>query len=324
MTDALLDIIGGMNLTGGIFLDAELTAPWCITAKVGPEDCSPHVPPPHHIIGYHYVSAGRVLLQVEGQPPAEAVTGDIIVLPRNDEHTLGSAAGVRPVCADGLIQPSPDGGLPRIVHGGGGEATRILCGFLGGDRQCEAVTGFLPPVLILNVAGGASGTWIESSLKFAADQLSSGSAQSTAVVAKLAGLLFLEAVRRHLTSLPAEQSEWTAGLGDAVVGRALALLHRRPDRRWTTEDLAREVGLSRSALGQRFTRLMGEPPMRYLASLRLQAAARRLATSHDAISRIAFESGYESEAAFNRAFKRELGMAPAAWRRQQAMAARAG
>jgi AraC-like DNA-binding protein len=316
--DALLDIVGTLNLSGGIFLDAEFTAPWCISAKVGPEDCSPFVPQPHSIIAYHYVSGGKLVLQVEGRPPMEAEAGDIIVLPRNDDHTLGSAAGLRAVGADTLIQPAADGGLPRIVHGGGGEPTRILCGFLGGDRQCELISGLLPPVMKLNVADGASGKWIESSLRFAADELSAGPGRSTAVVAKLAGLLFMEAVRHHLASLPPDQVRWAAGLRDPVVGRAVALLHSRPERRWTTEDLAREVGLSRSALAQRFTKLVGEPPMRYLASARLHAAARRLTESRDAVARIAFEAGYESEAAFNRAFKRQLGLAPAAWRRQQA------
>ena len=315
--DALLDIVGALKLSGGIFLDAEFTAPWCITARVGPEDCSPFAPPPHSIIAYHYVSAGRLVLQVGAQPPVEASAGDVIVFPRNDVHTLASATGLTAVSADELIQPA-ESGLPRIVHGGGGEPTRVLCGCLGGDRQCELVTGLLPAVLKLSVADGATGKWIESSLRFAADELSAGPSHSRAVVARLAGLLFLEAVRRHLDSLPADQGGWSAGLRDPVVGRALALLHGQPERRWTTEMLAREVGLSRSALAQRFTRLLGEPPMRYLAASRLNAAARRLVESRDAIARIAFEAGYESEAAFHRAFKRQLGLAPAAWRRQHA------
>jgi AraC-like DNA-binding protein len=315
--DALLDIVGALKLTGGIFLDAEFTAPWCVAARVGPEDCSPVAPPPRSIIAYHYVSAGRLVLQVDAQTPIEAMAGDVIVLPRNDAHTLASAIGLTPISADELVQPA-ESGLPRIVHGGGGEQTRVLCGFLGGDRQCELVTALLPPVLKLSVADGASGRWIESSLRFAADELSACPGKSTAVVARLAGLLFLEAVRRHLGSLPADRGGWSAGLRDPVVGRALALLHRHPERRWTTEELAREVGLSRSALAQRFTRLVGEPPMRYLAATRLNAAARRLAESRDAVARIAFEAGYESEAAFHRAFKRQLGLAPAAWRRQHA------
>jgi hypothetical protein len=222
--DALLDIVGALKLTGGIFLDAEFTAPWCVAARVGPEDCSPVGPPPHSIIAYHYVSTGRLVLQVGAQTPIEAMAGDVIVLPRNDAHTLASAIGLTAVSADELVQPA-ESGLPRIVHGGGGEQTRVLCGFLGGDRQCELVTALLPAVLKLSVADGASGQWIESSLRFAADELSAGPGQSTAIVARLAGLLFLEAVRRHLGSLPADQGGWSAGLRDPVVGRALALLH---------------------------------------------------------------------------------------------------
>ena len=316
--DAVLDMLRAMRLSGGLFLDAEFTAPWCVTAHVGPEDCRPFAPVPRHIIAYHYVAAGRLLLAVDGHPPVAVAGGEIVVLPRNDPHVIGSAVGLRPVSADHLIRPAPGGGLARIVHGGGGERTHVLCGFLGDDRPPNAVVAMLPRVLTLAVADGASASWIESSLRFAADQLAAGRVSSPAIVGKLAELLFMEAVRRYLATRPAAPDGWAAALGDPQVGRALALMHGGMARRWTTEDLAQAVGLSRSAFAERFARAVGEPPMHYLARQRLEEASLMLRDTGDSLARIAYAVGYESEAAFNRAFRRAYGVPPADWRRRHA------
>jgi AraC-like DNA-binding protein len=312
--DALLDMLRAMRLTGGIFLDAELTAPWCISAKVGPEDCSPFTPEPRHIIAYHYVTAGRCVLKVGGQQPVQIESGEIVVLPRNDDHVLGSALNLRPVSAEQLIQPGPEGGLAKIIYGGNGERTQIFCGFLGNDLPHNAFIAMLPSVLKLDVAEG--GSWIESTFRFATKELAGRHATSPAMLAKLAEVLFMEAVRRYLSSQPPAGNTWTAGMRDPVVGRALGLLHGQIARRWTTEALAREIAVSRSAFAERFTRVIGEPPMRYLARQRFEQASAQLRDSADPIVRIAFDIGYESEAAFNRAFRREYGVPPAAWRRE--------
>lgn len=306
-----------MHLTGGVFLDAEFTSPWCVSSRIGPEDCRAFLPAPAHVIAYHYVTEGRLLLEVNGQSAVAVRAGEIILLPRNDMHRLGSALNVRAVSADDLIQPMRNGGLARIVHGGGGERTRILCGFLGVDTPNPPIALILPAVLTLTVDHEASGAWIESSFRFAAQELVAGPPGSPTVLAKLAELLFIEAVRRHLASLPAEQSGWLAGFRDPIVGRALALLHGRKAHPWTAEELAREVGASRSAFADRFTTLMGEPPMRYLARQRLQFAAQRLRESHESVAGIGLDAGYDSEAAFSRAFKREFGKPPAAWRKER-------
>lgn len=313
----ILDILHATRLTGGIFLDAEFTAPWCVTARIDPEDCTPFTPEPVSIIAYHYVSAGRVLLGIEGQPPVTIEAGEIVVLPRNDAHRIASDLSLRPVSASTLIRPATEGGLARIRHGGGGERARIWCGFLGSNVPNDPLLRILPPVLKVSVTDGTSGGWIESSLAFAAHELAADRVRSPELLARLAELLFMEAVRRYLASLPQGQRGWHLGVRDPIVARTLALLHDRMQQRWTAERLAREVGLSRSALGERFTRIMGEPPIRYLARQRLQVAAQRLKTSSESISRIAFSVGYESEPAFNRAFKREFGVPPAAWRRRE-------
>ncbi|WEX86702.1 AraC family transcriptional regulator [Sinorhizobium garamanticum] len=313
--DDLLDMLRAMRLTGGIFLDAEFTAPWCISSQVAPEDCAPFTPVPRHIIGYHYMIAGKCLVKVGNQPPVSVESGQLIVLPRNDAHLMASALNLRPVNAHQLIEPALDGGLAKIVHGGGGELTQILCGFLGNDLPYNAFIALLPSILKLDVVDAASGNWIENNFRFAARELAEGRAKSPTMLAKLAELLFMEAVRRYLASQPPALSAWSAGTRDPIVGRALGLLHGQIARRWTTEGLAREIAVSRSAFAERFTRIIGEPPMRYLARQRFEQASARLRDSADPIARIAFEVGYESEAGFSRAFRREYGVPPASWRR---------
>lgn len=316
--DALLDMLRAMRLSGGIFLDAEFTAPWCVSAQVGPEDCTPFTAEPLHIIAYHYLTEGRCLLTVGDQEPVEIESGEIVVLPRNDPHVIASAARLRPVRVEHLIQAAPEGGLAKIVYGGGGARTSILCGFLGNNLPNNALIALLPSVLKLNAADGASEDWIKGTFQFAARELAAGQANSPMILAKLAELLFMEAVRRYLTSRPSAANQWAVGMHDPVVGRALGLLHGQIARRWTTEDLARELAVSRSAFAERFTRAIGEPPMRYLARQRFEQASAQLKDTADPIARIAHDVGYESEEAFSRAFRREYGVPPAAWRRANA------
>jgi AraC-like DNA-binding protein len=203
-----------------------------------------------------------------------------------------------------------------IRHGGGGEHTRVVCGFLGCDRlEGSLLVDALPPVLRFDTRRGSASAWVKSSLEFAAHEVAARRAGSGTVLAKLSELLFVEALRYYVESLPQEQTGWLAGLKDPFVSRALGLLHKSVAREWTVDDLGREVGLSRSVLADRFTRLIGEPPMRYLARWRIQVAAHELRNSDTPLARIAEQVGYDSEAAFNRAFKRSLGVPPAAWRR---------
>lgn len=315
--DPLSDLLRMMRLTGGIFLKGEFTAPWCISARVGPEDCAPFGSAPRNIIAYHYVEEGRMLLRVAGQPDIEVGEGEIVLLPRNDPHVLASQAGLPPAEIESFIVQAADGGLARLAYGGGGASTAIYCGFLGNETPGDILLSVLPPVLRLKVPQDATGEWIGSTFRFAEVALAGGGVRSSVVLGRLAEMLFEEAVQRHVAQLPTEEKGWLAGLRDPCVGRALALLHGRPDRPWTTEDIAAEVGVSRSAFASRFTDLVGVPPIRYLARWRMQMAARRLADTQDAITRIAFDMGYESEAAFNRAFKRAFGIPPAAWRKER-------
>ncbi|OXS16816.1 AraC family transcriptional regulator [Zobellella denitrificans] len=316
--DPISDIVQGLHLSGGLFLDAQFGAPWCVVARVGPEDCHPFSATPRHLIAYHYVTEGQLQLQLAGQAPVSLSRGHLVLLPHNDEHRLGSDLTLPAVGVDGLIRPAGEGqSLPSIRYGGEGPRARILCGFLGCDGPGDPLLPLLPGALLLRVADAATGDWIESSLQFAARQLASGRLESPAMLARLAELLFIEAINGWLRAQPTTSQGWLAGLRDPVVGRALGLLHGRPGQRWTTTLLAREAGLSRSAFAERFRTLLGEPPMTYLARWRMQGAARQLAESALPLSRIALEAGYDSEAAFNRAFKRVFGLPPATWRRRQ-------
>ena len=314
--DALTDVLRAMRLSGGVFLDAEFTEPWCIIAKVGPEDCRPFIAEPAQLIAYHYVVEGRLLLRIAGQAPVSAAAGHLLVLPRNDQHLLGSALDLQPANADDLIEPAGADGLARIRFGGGGARTCILCGFLGTNDRSAPLIASLPAVVQLDLQDKLTGTWIEGSMRYAARELSAGGPGASANLARLAELLFAEAIREYVKALPPGQRGWLAGLRDPFVGRTLALLHGQLTHPWTLDALAHEVGLSRSTLTERFARHIGAPPMRYLSRRRLLLAAERLRHGQRSVAEIGYEVGYESEAAFNRAFKREFGIAPGAFRKE--------
>ena len=314
--DALSDILRVVRLKGGVFLHAEFTAPWCINSQISPDDCGSLLEGAEHLVLYHYVVEGHLTTQIPNGKPAEIEAGEVIIFPHNPEHLLGSHLDLPPVPSRQVVRPSPGGGLWVIRHGGGGERTRVVCGFLGCDRlESNPLIDSLPPMLRFETRQGSAGAWMRSSLEFAADEIAARRAGSETVLSKLSELIFVEGLRRHVEGLPDEQTGWMGGLKDPFVSRALALLHGRVAQQWTVDDLGREVGLSRSALTDRFTRLIGEPPMRYLARWRSQVAAHHLRIGDATLAHIAKQVGYESEAAFNRAFKRSFGVPPATWRK---------
>jgi AraC-like DNA-binding protein len=317
LVDALSDVLRAVRLVGGVFLHAEFSEPWCVLSQATPEDCRPFLDNVGHIILYHYVVEGRLLIAVDGAPAMEIGACEAVVLPHNDVHRMGSDFRLSPIPTHDIIQLAANGALPEIRYGGGGAKTRIVCGFLGCQQLGEdPLLASLPPVLRLDTRDGSAAEWIRVSFEFAAEEIAAGRSGSEAILARLSELLFVEAVRRHIDTLPGGQTGWLGGLKDPFVGRTLALIHRCPSESWTVDALAREAAMSRSALADRFTRVIGEPPMHYLLRWRMHLAAQRLRTSHDPLARIAFEVGYTSEAAFNRAFKRFFGTPPATWRKQ--------
>lgn len=316
--DPLSELLRSVRLTGGIFLDAHFTAPWCVLSQITAEDCRPFLHTPGHVIAYHFVIAGRLVLSVADEQPIEVRSGEVALLPRNDVHTLASATGLAALDGHDLIQPAQGGGLASVMHGGGGEPTHIVCGFLASEAPANPVLRALPRLLKLDVREGASRNWVEAAVRFAASELTEGRFASSGVMSRLAELLLVEAVRTYAASLGEGEAGWLKGMTDPRIGRALALIHQRLDAPWSTEALASEVALSRSAFVERFSALVGMPPIRYLTMWRMQTAKVRLRETHRSISQLAHDVGYESEEAFSRAFKREFGLSPARWREQRA------
>jgi AraC-like DNA-binding protein len=316
--DALSDVLRVAHLTGGVFLHAEFFAPWCVMTKVSPDHCTPALGSASHLIPYHYVVEGAAHLRVEGdgEQALSLEAGEVVMLPRNDLHVMGSDLALPPTPGRDVIRLPAPGQLWSMRLGGDGARTQIVCGFLGCDGlEANPVLTSLPSVLKLTLEEGAAAEWIRSTFRFAADEVAAGRPGSETVLEKVSQLLFVEAVRRYAERLPDGHSGWLAGLRDPHVARALALMHGDIARPWAVDDLSREVGLSRSALGDRFLRLIGMPPIHYLARWRMQVATQKLRNTGASLAQVADMVGYESEAAFSRAFKKAIGTAPATWRR---------
>ncbi|MEI2807052.1 AraC family transcriptional regulator [Albidovulum sp.] len=323
MSDPISDVLRSVRLTGGVFLDVRLTAPFCVISELTAADCRPLLDDPVQIVFYHVVLSGRATMTAPGDDPVEVAAGELAILPHNDTHVISSAPGLRPTIVRSLVQPAQDGGLARVVHGGGGEETHMVCGFLGSTEARNPLFTLLPRLLKLDLGSAATRDWIESSARFAAAELAQGRLASSGVMSRLSEVLFVEAVRQFAAAAGPSGPGWLRGLADPQVGRALAAIHRDPAAAWTADALAREAGLSRSAFSERFAALVGGPPIRYLARWRLHLARQRLREGGRGIARIAHEVGYDSEEAFSRAFKRETGLSPARWRDAEAARAAA-
>lgn len=316
--DALSEVLKALKLNSGIFLEAEFTAPWCIDSAPGRDDIRHILPDAEHVTLYHLLTEGRCRARIPGAgETVDLEVGDLIMFPHGDGHRMGSDLQLSPVPAETLVVPAASGGLARVDYGGGGARTRFVCGFLECDsRLCKPLLDALPRMLKVPLGNGPAASWIIDTLRRGAAETHAPRAGTDAVLAKLSELLFVEAMRYYLESLSDGERGWFAGLRDPQISRVLTLMHAAPERAWTVDELGREAGLSRSSLSERFAVLIGEPPMQYLTRWRLALAGRALKERRDPVVRIAANVGYESEAAFNRAFKREFGLPPAAWRRQ--------
>jgi AraC-like DNA-binding protein len=319
MTDPLSEVLRSIRLTGGIFLDAHFTAPWSVYTNIAAEDCEAFLFKPMLLIAYHFVIEGSFLLTIEGEPSIEVRAGEIVLLPRNDVHTLASTSGLTPMSGRYLIQPSADGGLARISHGGGGQAAHLVCGFLGSEDSYNPLIANLPRMLKLDVRQGTSRDWVEASVRFAASELTEGRLASSSLILRLSELLFVEAMRQYSVTFGDQNTGWLKALTDPQIGRALALIHDKISSPWSADALAKEVSMSRSAFVDRFTTLVGMPPIRYLTIWRLQTAKLSLRETRKTIAQLAQLVGYGSDEAFSRAFKREFGLSPARWRDQQSV-----
>jgi AraC-like DNA-binding protein len=318
--DALSDVLRAVRLTGAVFVTIDVSPPW--SAPVPSTDTLAPIimPAAQHLISYHLITAGSCwAIPREGRPvPLKA--GEVIVFPNGDQHIMCSDPKVP--CGAALdmrrIRPAEQWPYRIVGERKGPNRLGLVCGFLGCDvRPFNPLLGALPTVMVVSDRNGAHDGWLGHFMRLAVSEATDKRMGGEDVLARLSELMFVEAVRRHLDSLPGEQTGWLAGLRDRFVGRSLTLLHSKPAYPWTLERLAREVGLSRSSFAERFMHFVGQPPMQYLSHWRMQMAAGMLSSGSASLATIAKDVGYESEAAFNRAFKKVVGAPPATWRRRR-------
>jgi AraC-like DNA-binding protein len=318
--DTLSDVLRAVRLTGAVFFDVDATAPWVAETPPATVVAPAVMPDSEHVIEYHVITSGSCWASVIGRDveSVRLTAGDVVAFPQGDAHVLSSAPGMRGEPDLSAFQrPESATQLPLLLNldGGGKERAHIVCGFLGCDsRPFNPLLESLPRILHIRGSTTARSSWLGEFTRFAVMEAREKRAGGNSILSKLGELMFVELVARHVESLPEESKGWLAGLRDRHVGRALNLLHAQPTRAWTLDQLAKEVGVSRSSLADRFAVFVGTPPMQYLQKWRLQMAASRLSEGMASIATIAAEIGYESEAAFSRAFKKTVGVPPAEWR----------
>jgi AraC-like DNA-binding protein len=326
--DALSEVLGAVRLTGAVFLEMELRAQWSYLTAPARKIADVLMPDADHVVPYHLLVEGACYARLVDGDPVELQAGDVIMFPGGDRHVLATAsnAGLRleptEITGESLEALLKRGSVTAFKHGRAGKPTRIVCGYLACDRRiAEPILRSLPRLLRVSMRDGSTAAWLHSSIRHSVAESFSSRPGTALVLARLSEVLFAEAIRHYMDEVPPGGAGWLAALRDRYVGRTLALLHEQPAYAWTVDELAKKVGLSRSALGERFNALIGSPPMQYLTRWRIALAAQQLRHSRASILQVATEVGYESEAAFNRAFKREYGLPPAAWRRRSAASA---
>ncbi|HEU0004729.1 MAG TPA: AraC family transcriptional regulator [Terriglobia bacterium] len=334
--DVLTDVLQVVRLSGAVIFVAEFSSPWVIESPPSNRLAAFIMPRAECFTIFHVLAEGTCWVKVEGEPPLRMVAGDVLVVPQGDEHVMGSDLALKPTPMKVLIPQIPWPGMPPVIHGGGGEVARFVCGYLHCDQKFNPLFSTLPRLLcvrsreggvVLEPAGAENkfshrsvpfhaGMWLNTTLYYLVKEAQAQSSSNQLMLARLTELMFVEVLRHYMQELAPDQRGWLAGLKDPYVNRAITMLHAQPARAWTVEDLARDVGVSRSALAGRFTALIGESPMRYLAGWRIHLAKQLLCEGHHSLAEVAERVGYESEYAFNRAFKRRVGKPPAAWRKK--------
>ncbi|HEY7291800.1 MAG TPA: AraC family transcriptional regulator [Vicinamibacterales bacterium] len=314
--DAFSEILTGVKLSGAVFFTAEFSAPWGFSAPASKVLAATVAPDAAHLVLYHLLIDGGAVVEMEDGHCVPLGPGDIVIFPHGDPHHMSSGKdATRPFPNYGITPKIRSRDLSPLRAGGGGAVARFVCGYMTCDPQLSRpILNGLPSIFKVNVRADASGHWLESSIMHLVDEAVSGRVGSEAMLMKLSEALFVDTLRRYIDSLPEQQNGWLAGARDSVVGKSLALLHGRVAHPWTIADLADEVGISRSALVERFSRYLSEPPMTYLTHWRLQLAAESLRKTSRGVADIATDIGYQSEAAFSRAFRREFGQPPGRYR----------
>jgi len=313
--DVLSEVLKVVRLRGALFFNVEFTAPWSVRATSSQALAQHFAPSGDHVIVYHLITEGGCSVQLDSGEELCLSAGDLVMIPHGEGHTVGNGGATETLDNSEQIDSVLAQGLVLRRIGGGGDVTKMVCGYMACDPRLSSgfLTG-LPPVFKISLREHDSGRWLENTIRFSVDQADSPRPGGEAVLAKLSEVLFVETLRAYISSLKPGETGWLAGARDFEVGRALALIHRNPDQPWTLASIAKQAGLSRSVLAERFRYYLGESPIAYLTRWRLQLGAQRLTSTSQSVAQIAAEVGYESEAAFNRAFKREFQIPPARFR----------
>jgi AraC-like DNA-binding protein len=316
--DVLSEVLRVVRLEGALFFNGEFSAPWCLSSSRSIDVAHYFSPEAGHLIIYHFLTEGRAYARLPEGRREELTAGDIVIFPHGDAHFLGNGSPEKPVDSFQTFAKNITQGLKVARFGGGGEITRFVCGFMACEpRLSQVFLAGLPKILKVHVANEPSGQWLENSIRFSVAEVSGSNAGSGLVLAKLSEVLFVETLRRYISALPPGEIGWLAGARDPIIGQTLAFLHKEPAHPWTISNLARRVGLSRTQLAERFRHFVGESPMAYLAQWRLKLGAEILQSTDNSVAEVAAAVGYGSEAAFNRAFRREFDCPPAQFRRNR-------
>ncbi len=328
--DPLSEVLRTVKLTGALFFLVDATSPWGMEVPRASAFGPIILPRAQHVVSYHIILQGTGYATVGGLPAVRFAAGDVIVFPHGDPYSMLSRPG-GPLEFDHeatlqFFRGMAAGELPFVVEEGGGgpERAQFVCGFLGCDaRPFNPLLDTLPKMLHLKRPVGDPNDLLDRLIDLTLAEAQRTQAGAECIRLGLGELIFVEVVRRYLATLEPDETGWLSGLRDPIVGRALALLHRRPAQAWTLNALARATGASRSVLADRFAHLVGHPPMQYLTRWRVQLAARMLTDGAGKIAAVGRDVGYASEAAFSRTFKRIAGTSPAAWRARRSATAAA-
>lgn len=304
--DPLGEALHFLRMNGIFYSRPEFSAPWGL-----------EIPPTEGSLMFHFVTSGRCWLEVEGAEHRQVQRGDLVLVPHGEGHRLSSAPGIAAAKLFDLPRDVMTERYEIFRHGGGGAVTTMVCGMVRFEHPAaHHLIKLLPAMICSEASSSPHMDWINSALRFMEDEARELRPGGEAVITRLADILVIQTIRAWIEQDPAAQTGWLGALKHQQIGRAITLIHRNPARAWTVASLAAEIAMSRSAFAARFTELVGEPAMHYVARWRMHLARSWLKEGDAPIVELAGRLGYESEAAFSRAFKRFIGVAPGAVRRK--------
>jgi AraC-like DNA-binding protein len=317
--DVLSEVLRAVRLTGAIYFDVTARSPWVAETPALSSICAQVMPEFEYVIPFHIMLGGKCVAQLidRSEPAIQFEAGDVILFPQGDGHLMATDLDLQSAPDYSLYYRPEDRPLPFVLTelGGDGDSARFVCGYLGCDaRPFNPILSALPRMIHISAVEGEKDPTLEL-IRMAVTESENRRAGGETILAKLSELMFVQVLRRFIDNQPPESHGWLSGLRDPHISQALSFIHGRPAEDWTLERLAKDVGLSRTVFAERFNHFVDESPMRYLGRWRMQLAARALEVPGTSIAQAASEVGYQSEAAFNRAFKKFVGVPPGEWRR---------